>query len=299
MVSSSPSQRTPVPIAPESGGRSVTQEEANEPSVPIHIVTDLVNPSPDKKMLSVSSPSGKRTRDPEDEVYLDNLRSQKRYLSEIMACSLNGLTVGDSLPVNMLESPARSESFLYHRDDLPLQYSPMSEDSDEARFCEDPTTIASTCSSQPESHPTSPVSPYRSQRPLTSTNSPHLSSMSSTITNQSHTCPTSMTTNSTTTTPQPRQRGSDTEGRFPSSPSDICHSGDLRRTALLRSVQMRTQPCCLTSSSGPSNSDGEERMCLKPMEEDRSYNKGDDISYTEVSSKSKSCKALDMRLCER
>jgi hypothetical protein len=98
MTSSSPTQRTHVSIPPEPGGKSLTQE-ANEPPVPI----------------SVSSPCGKRTRDPEDEVYLDNLRSQKRYLSEIMACSLNGLTVGDSLPVNMLESPARSESFLYHR----------------------------------------------------------------------------------------------------------------------------------------------------------------------------------------
>ncbi|CAH8263618.1 unnamed protein product [Arabidopsis lyrata] len=276
MASSSPTQRTHVSIPPEPGGKSLTQE-ANEPPVPI----------------SVSSPCGKRTRDPEDEVYLDNLRSQKRYLSEIMACSLNGLTVGDSLPVNMLESPARSESFIYHRDDLSLQYSPMSEDSDEARFCEDPTTTASTSSSQPESRPTSPVSPYRYQRPLTSTNSPQ---PSSTIVHHSHTCPTSMISNATTTTttPQSRQRGSDTEGRFPSSPSDICHSGDLRRTALLRSVQMRTQPCGYTSSSGPSNIDGEERMCSKSMEEDRGYNRGDDISYTEVSSKSKSCKALDI-----
>ncbi|KAJ4905474.1 hypothetical protein Rs2_09132 [Raphanus sativus] len=62
--------------------------------------------------------------------------------------------------------------------------------------------------------------------------------------------PVSMSTNatsSTSTTPQSRQRGSDAEGRFPSSPSDICHS---RRTALLRSVQMRTQPCGYASSSG-------------------------------------------------
>ncbi|EOA27654.1 hypothetical protein CARUB_v10023801mg [Capsella rubella] len=283
MASSSPTQSTHVPIPPDPGGRLVTQE-ANEPPMPVSVS---------------SSPSGKRSREPEDEVYLDNLRSQKRYLSEIMACSLNGLTVGDSLPVNMLESPARSESFLYHRDDLPLQYSPMSEDSDEARFCEDPTTTTSTSSSQPESRPTSPVSPYRYQRPLTSTNSPHLSS--TTISHHSHTCPASMSSNATTTTttPQSRHRGSDTEGRFPSSPSDICHSGDLRRTALLRSVQMRTQPCGYTSSSGPSNIDGEERMCSKPMEEDRGYNRGEDISYTEVSSKSKSCKALDMRLCEK
>ncbi|CAH2072034.1 unnamed protein product [Thlaspi arvense] len=223
---------------------------------------------------SSSSPSGKRTRDPEDEVYLDNLRSQKRYLSEIMACSLNGLTVGDSLPVNMLESPSqRSEIFLYHRDDLPLQYSPMSEDSDEARFCEDPTATSTTSSSQPESRPTSPVSPYRYQRPLTSTN------------------PSSTMMSTSAASPQSRPRGSDTEGRFPSSPSDICHSGDLRRTALLRSVQMRTQPCGYPSS--------EDKVCFKAMEEDTSYNSGEeDISYTQVSSKSKSCKALDMRLCD-
>ncbi|KAF3550089.1 hypothetical protein DY000_02003316 [Brassica cretica] len=240
---------------------------------------------------SSSSPSGKRTRDPEDdEVYLDNLRSQKRYLSEIMACSLNGLTVGDSLPVSMLDSPSRSDTFLSpytNRDDLPLQYSPMSEDSDEARFCEDPITSTSS-SQQPESRPTSPVSPYRYHRPLMSTTSHHSSN--------SHTLPASMST--TSTTPQSRQRGSDTEGRFPSSPSDICHSSDLRRTALLRSVQMRTHPCGHASSSGTSSVDGgEERMCFKSMEED---NRGEDISYTQVSGgKSKSCKALDMRLCER
>lgn len=165
----------------------------------------------------------------------------------------------------------------------------MSEDSDEARFCEDP--ITSTSSSQPESRPTSPVSPYRYQRPFTSTVSYHSS--------VSHTCPASVSTNAatTTSTPQSRQRGSDTEGRFPSSPSDICHSSDLRRTALLRSVQMRTQPCGYASSSGTSSVDGgEERMCFKSMEED---NRGEDVSYTEVSGKSKSCKALDMRLCER
>ncbi|CAH8306427.1 unnamed protein product [Eruca vesicaria subsp. sativa] len=247
--------------------------------------------SPASASASSSSPSGKRTRDPEDEVYLDNPRSQKRYLSEIMACSLNGLTVGDSLPVNMLDSPTRSETFLYpnnHRDDLTLQYSPMSEDSDEARFCEDP--ITSTSSSQPNSRPTSPVSPYRYQKPFTSTTSYHSSN--------SHSCPTTNAT--TTTTPQPRQRGSDTEGRFPSSPSDICHSSDLRRTALLRSVQMRTQPCGIASSSGTSSVDGEERMCFKSMEEDRGFSREEDVSYTEVvSGKSKSCKALDMRLCER
>lgn len=32
---------------------------------------------------TMSSPGGKRSRDPEDEVYLDNLHSHKRYLSEV------------------------------------------------------------------------------------------------------------------------------------------------------------------------------------------------------------------------
>ncbi|RID70843.1 hypothetical protein BRARA_C02823 [Brassica rapa] len=122
----------------------------------------------------------------------------------------------------------------------------MSEDSDEVyKFCEDP--ITRTSSSQPDSRPTSPVSPYRYQRPLTSTTSHHSSN--------SHTLPASMST--TSTTPQP---------------SDICHSSDLTRTALLRSVQMRTQPCGIASTSGTSNVDGgEERMRFKSMEEDMSY----------------------------
>ncbi|CAG7881785.1 unnamed protein product [Brassica rapa] len=128
------------------------------------------------------------------------------------------------------------------------------------KFCEDP--ITRTSSSQPDSRPTSPVSPYRYQRPLTSTTSHHSSN--------SHTLPASMST--TSTTPQP---------------SDICHSSDLTRTALLRSVQMRTQPCGIASTSGTSNVDGgEERMRFKSMEED--------MSYTEFSGKSKSCKALDI-----
>ncbi|KAH1081211.1 hypothetical protein J1N35_020972 [Gossypium stocksii] len=68
---------------------------------------------PESTSSSTPSPNGKRSRDPEDEVYLDNLRSHKRYLSEIMASSLNGLTVGDPLPEYLLESPARSEGMFY------------------------------------------------------------------------------------------------------------------------------------------------------------------------------------------
>lgn len=176
---------------------------------------------------STASPSSnKRSRDPEDEVYLDNLHSHKRYLTEMMASSLNCLTVGDSLSDNPMDSPARSESVSYFRDDASLQYSPMSEDSDDARNYE---TSVNMCSSQPESAPSSPVSPYRYPRP-----SAGFSPSSPSTSYTSHV--------SNMTTSQTRQRSSECEGRFPSSPSDICHSADLRRAALLRSVQMRAQP---------------------------------------------------------
>ncbi|MBA0762594.1 hypothetical protein Gotri_012185 [Gossypium trilobum] len=246
-------------------------------------------------LTSTHSPTGKRSRDPEDEVYLDNLRSHKRFLSEIMASSLNGLTVGDSLPENLMESPARSEGMFYTRDEMSWQYSPMSEDSDDSRFGEAPMN---TCLSHSDSMPTSPVSPYRYQRPLNGF------------------CSTSSTSSyplngnvSTVSSSQPRQRGSDTEGRFPSSPSDICHSADLRRAALLRSVQMRTQP------SGPSpfelpfgsgqenvpNIEVEERPCsfIKSLVDDQEY-QIEECSLLGTSdpefSQEKSCRVRSMTL---
>ncbi|KAL9430637.1 hypothetical protein AB3S75_025935 [Citrus x aurantiifolia] len=208
-----------------------------------------------------TSPSAKRSRDPEDEVYVDNLHSHKRYLSEIMASSLNGLTVGDPLPENLMESPAR--------DEMSMQYSPMSEDSDDSRFGEPP---GNSCSSQSDSLPTSPVSPH------------------------------------SVTSSQPRQRGSDSEGRFPSSPSDICHSGDLRRAALLRSVQMRAQPPSLSSfelSFGSaqepvSNIEVEERTCsyMKSLSDEREYQieECSSLGMSEPGySQDKSCRVLSMK----
>ncbi|XP_022770850.1 uncharacterized protein LOC111314089 isoform X1 [Durio zibethinus] len=216
---------------------------------------------------STPSPSGKRSRDPEDEVYLDNLRSHKRYLSEIMASSLNGLTVGDPLPENLMESMARPEGMFYTRDEMSWQYSPMSEDSDDLRFCETPMN---TCLSHSDSLPTSPVSPYRYQRPL--------NGFCSTPSSSSYPLHGNV---SAVACSQPRQRGSDTEGRFPSSPSDICHSADLRRAALLRSVQMRTQPSGSSSFELPfgsgqenvPNIEVEERPCsfMKSLVDDREY----------------------------
>lgn len=244
------------------------------------------SPSPS----SSSSPSGKRSRDPEDEVYLDNLHSHKRYLSEIMASSLNGLTVGDPLHENLMESPARSETMFYLRDDMSLQYSPMSEDSDDNRYCEIPINISS---SQTDSLPTSPVSPHRYQRPFSA-----LSSSGTTA------CPSHGCTLAAVACAQPRQRGSDSEGRFPSSPSDICHSADLRRAALLRSVQMRAQPPGpsvfeLPFSAGQEavrNMETEERPCLVD-ERDYHIEECSSMGISEHEfNREKSCRVLNMNL---
>uniref|UniRef100_A0A7N0SVF2 Uncharacterized protein n=1 Tax=Kalanchoe fedtschenkoi TaxID=63787 RepID=A0A7N0SVF2_KALFE len=213
---------------------------------------------------SSPSPNGKRGRDPEDEVYVDNLHSHKRYLSEIMASSLNGLTVGDTLTDNLLDSPAR--------DEMPWQYSPMSEDSDESRYCEGVT--------QPESLPTSPVSPCRYQKQFNAF-APGASFSAAAPCSQS------------------RQRGSDSDGRFPSSPSDICHSADLRRAALLRSVQIRTQ--CPGASSSVEQPYGPEpepegrpfSLTKEDMVQECSSSTGD---FETILSKEKPRRALNMSM---
>ncbi|GJM94662.1 hypothetical protein PR202_ga11330 [Eleusine coracana subsp. coracana] len=175
---------------------------------------------------SGSSGGGKRSRDPEEDVYVDNLHSHKRYLSEIMASSLNGLSVGDSLPDNIMESPVRADNSI--RDEILSQYSPMSEDSDDYR-CYDTQLNPNMSQADPMVSPsTSPMSsPHRHpkpQSPLLPSNPYPLPSCSLSSVVCSH-----------------ARRGSDNEGRFPSSPNDMCHGADLRRTALLRSVQMRVQ----------------------------------------------------------
>ncbi|KAK9084309.1 hypothetical protein Scep_030780 [Stephania cephalantha] len=168
-------------------------------------------------MVLESAPS-KRNRDHEDEAYLDNFHSHKRYLSEIMASSLNGLRVEDSLSENLIESPAR--------DDISLQYSPMFEDSDDAQYGE---TLANNSMANPDSVPTSPVSPHR--HPKSHNSNSHFSNP-----------PFGYAFAAVACSHYSRPRCSDSEGRLPSSPSDICHSADLRRAALMRSLQMRTQP---------------------------------------------------------
>ena len=107
---------------------------------------------------------------------------------------------------------------------MSLQYSPMSEDSDDNRYCEIPINISS---SQTDSLPTSPVSPHRYQRPFSA-----LSSSGTTA------CPSHGCTLAAVACAQPRQRGSDSEGQFPSSPSDIYQT------------QLRHPPYCQCSPDG-------------------------------------------------
>ncbi|TKW07017.1 hypothetical protein SEVIR_7G279800v4 [Setaria viridis] len=171
------------------------------------------------------SGGGKRGRDPEEDVYVDNLHSHKRYLSEIMASSLNGLSVGDSLPDNIMESPVRSETASSFRDEILSQYSPMSEDSDDYRCYDTQLNPSANAMISPSTSPmSSPLRHQKPQSPLLPSNPYPLPSCSLSSVVCSH-----------------ARRGSDNEGRFPSSPNDMCHGADLRRTALLRSVQMRVQ----------------------------------------------------------
>lgn len=175
---------------------------------------------------------------------------------------------------------------------MSFQYSPMSEDSDDSR-CYEPLT--NTSSPQPESRPTSPVSPYRYHRPVNGFSSGPPSTS----------CPSHSCYLPPATSPQPRQRGSDSEGRFPSSPSDICHSADLRRAALLRSVQMRTQPpgpssfeLHFTPGQEPSHMETEDRPCsyMKSLVDEREY-KVDQCSSMSVSAPEtgeSACRILNM-----
>ncbi|XP_030480949.2 uncharacterized protein LOC115697917 isoform X2 [Cannabis sativa] len=231
------------------------------------------------------SPGAKRSRDPEDEVYVDNLHSHKRYLSELETHSLK-------ISWNLL--PDQKAMYM---DEFSLQYSPMSEDSDDSRFCDAPL---STTSSQPESAPSSPVSPYRYNKPLSG-----FHSVPSTSPHSQHSYGCAL---ATITCSQPRQRSSDSDGRFPSSPSDICHSADLRRAALLRSVQMRTQPLGpsshfeLSFSSEPEHNieQEEERPCsyMKSSDDEREFHiESMTISDPECS-REKPCRVLNMDVKE-
>ena len=204
----------------------------------------------------------------------------------------------DCLYIYLVHSNVFSE--LACRDEISWQYSPMSEDSDDSRFC-DAQINTSSSQVQPDSAPSSPVSPYRYQKPLSG-----LYSAPSTSSHPPYGCALA-----TITCSQPRQRSSDSEGRFPSSPSDICHSADLRRAALLRSVQMRAQPLGPSSFELPfspgqepvHNMDAEERPCsyMKSLVDEREEYQIEcssmGLSDPECS-RDKSCRALNMDVKE-
>ncbi|KAL6626227.1 hypothetical protein ACP70R_029953 [Stipagrostis hirtigluma subsp. patula] len=174
--------------------------------------------------MSPAASGGKRGRGHEEDVYVDNLHSHKRYLSEIMASSMNGLSVGD----NTIVSPLRPDNASCLRDDMIMQYSPMSEESDDDRYYDTHINNNGNQTDAMSSPSTSPVSsPHRLQKAhgwFSSVNPCPLPSCSLSAVVCSHT-----------------SRGTEHEGRIPSSPNDMCHGGDLRRAALLRSVQMRVQ----------------------------------------------------------
>ncbi|XP_062210060.1 uncharacterized protein LOC133911703 [Phragmites australis] len=178
--------------------------------------------------VSPAASGGKRGRGPKEDVYVDNLRSHKRYLSEIMASSMNGLSVADSVADNIMVSPVRLESASCLRDEMITQYSPMLEESDDCRYYETQVNTNGNQADVMSSPSTSPISsPHRFQKPHTwfsSVNPYPLPSCSVSSVVCSH-----------------ARRVTEHEGRIPSSPNDMCHGGDLRRTALLRTVQMRVQ----------------------------------------------------------
>ncbi|KAL7199101.1 hypothetical protein ACSBR2_021392 [Camellia fascicularis] len=121
--------------------------------------------------------------------------------------------------------------------------------------------------------------------------------------------PTTSNPSPTVTSSQTRQRGSDSEGRFPSSPSDICHSADLRRAALLRSVLMRTQPPgpspfelpCGPGQESFHNIETEERPCsyMKALVDERDYQIEECSSFNITKpeyNEEKSCRVLNVNM---
>ncbi|KAL3692122.1 hypothetical protein R1sor_005773 [Riccia sorocarpa] len=206
--------------------------------------------------MSRSSPLlGKRRRGGDDEVFFDNYHTHKRYLTEVMASSMIGLSVGDSAvnqpPLAEVSlSPAQTEtggtgvsrsasSFPSNGDDTSTLDSPMSEDSDESvgyRLIRGTETVhySGPASSDLASvNPATPCSARRFQR-LPCHTPGHF---------QSVTLACRMYTSASTSpyAPSAWPRCPDSEGRLPPSPNDACQSADLRRATLLRNLQLRAQ----------------------------------------------------------
>lgn len=223
---------------------------------------------------------GKRSRPADDEAYFDNFHNHKRYLTEVMASSLNGLRVGESTShsqrsspplIDNMVSPAHTEtaglsrsasSFpTSHGDDLSTLDSPMSDDSDESvgfrmgRASENPTFLPVSTLESVSVTPTSPVSPRRKEH-----FPPYIPSYSSALSSRQQTPP-PYTPSLPLPCSQNRMKGADGEGRLPPSPTtDPCQSADLRRAALLRSLQMRSQSPIRPASSTVAPEKGAEKV---------------------------------------
>ncbi|KAF8661688.1 hypothetical protein HU200_056635 [Digitaria exilis] len=181
-----------------------------------------------------------------------------------MASSMNGLSVGDSVADNIMVSPVRLENASCFRDEIGTRCSPMSEESDDYRYYD---TQANTNGSQTDvtsSPSNSPISsPHRFLKPHTlfSSVNPYPLTSCSLSAVACHLA----------------RRGSEHEGPIPSSPNDMCHGGDLRRSALLRSVQMRVQgphPCDLLSSSEQGQDQERGHMHVDEVDHDKKQAKG-------------------------
>ncbi|KAG0589334.1 hypothetical protein KC19_1G014000 [Ceratodon purpureus] len=228
---------------------------------------------------------GKRSRPADDEAYFDNFHNHKRYLTEVMATSLNGLRVGESTPQSQRSSPpmdmvspahtetaglSRSASSFptSHGDDLSTLDSPMSDDSDESvgfrmgRASENPVFLPVSTLESVSVTPTSPVSPRRKEY-----FPPYIPNYSSTLSSRQQTPP-PYTPSLPLPCAQTRVKGTDADGRLPPSPSDPCQSADLRRAALLRSLQMRSQSPIRPASSTVAPEKGAEKgVVLEGLEE--------------------------------
>eukprot|EP00245_Coleochaete_scutata_P004572 TRINITY_DN1728_c0_g1_i1.p1 TRINITY_DN1728_c0_g1~~TRINITY_DN1728_c0_g1_i1.p1 ORF type:complete len:443 (+),score=51.13 TRINITY_DN1728_c0_g1_i1:125-1453(+) len=225
----------------------------------------------------------KRSRDPESDTMLDNFHSHKRYLTEVMATSLNGLQVGEgsgkppagnSLSLaDLIGSPTQADTASGSaRDDLSNLDSAMSDDSDDsvsvwrvpdhishpmfpqqspvsssdsARLspCWKPTDRPAWTSGPNDGadmcacSPPSPGSPRRRPNPgpipgtptTPGAQTPHSQSHPFAIPARPHSYHHS------------KYLSPDAEGRLPPSPSDPSQTANLRRAALLRAFQARSQ----------------------------------------------------------
>ncbi|KAG0589336.1 hypothetical protein KC19_1G014000 [Ceratodon purpureus] len=144
----------------------------------------------------------------------------------------------------------------------------MSDDSDESvgfrmgRASENPVFLPVSTLESVSVTPTSPVSPRRKEY-----FPPYIPNYSSTLSSRQQTPP-PYTPSLPLPCAQTRVKGTDADGRLPPSPSDPCQSADLRRAALLRSLQMRSQSPIRPASSTVAPEKGAEKgVVLEGLEE--------------------------------